>query len=191
MGFKKLREKAVLKADASQNEETTAWCNRDLVPVSTFSMNHARKSLTSTSCHQAEEPGAGSTSLAPVVCKSNTSICLTRWCTDDFIKWRFKCRNMADTQHPPHPGYVRGPGHGHYNSFKSHRLLVLMHHSMVRSHMACWLHCPEPIYLGFARSLYPSHSALFIELHLVRHPVLEWWETRHVSFFSKLARSSE
>jgi hypothetical protein len=35
MGFKsisKIREAAVLKSDGSHNEETTPWCNRDLVP---------------------------------------------------------------------------------------------------------------------------------------------------------------
>ena len=74
MGFKsisKLRERAVLKADASQNEETTAWCNRDLVPVSVAVMNNIMINyLTANSCHQAEEHGAGSTSLAQAVCKS-------------------------------------------------------------------------------------------------------------------------
>ncbi|VUC20526.1 unnamed protein product [Clonostachys rosea] len=30
---RKIRDAAVLKADSSRNEETTAWCNRDLVPL--------------------------------------------------------------------------------------------------------------------------------------------------------------
>lgn len=29
----RLREAATLKADETRNEETTAWCNRDLVPL--------------------------------------------------------------------------------------------------------------------------------------------------------------
>ncbi|CAH0023613.1 unnamed protein product [Clonostachys rhizophaga] len=30
---RKVRDAAILKADSSRNEETTAWCNRDLVPL--------------------------------------------------------------------------------------------------------------------------------------------------------------
>lgn len=30
---RKVRDAAVLKADESRREETTAWCNRDLVPL--------------------------------------------------------------------------------------------------------------------------------------------------------------
>lgn len=31
--LKRVREAAVLKADETRQEETTAWCNRDLVPL--------------------------------------------------------------------------------------------------------------------------------------------------------------
>lgn len=31
--LRKIREAAVLKADETHNEETTAWCNRDLIPL--------------------------------------------------------------------------------------------------------------------------------------------------------------
>ena len=31
--IRRVREAVVLKADESRQEETTAWCNRDLVPM--------------------------------------------------------------------------------------------------------------------------------------------------------------
>ena len=31
--IRKVRDAAVLKADPARQEETTAWCNRDLVPL--------------------------------------------------------------------------------------------------------------------------------------------------------------
>jgi hypothetical protein len=58
---------------------------------------------------------------------------------------------------------------------------VLMHHSMVRSHVAYRFYCPESIYMGPAWSVHSVDSAVFIELHLERDPSLEWWKIGHVS----------
>jgi hypothetical protein len=52
---------------------------------------------------------------------------------------------------------------------------------MVWSHVAYRFYCPESIYMGPAWSVHTVDSAVFIELHLVRDPSLEWWKIGHVS----------
>lgn len=80
---------------------------------------------------------------------------------------------LANTQHIPDiRSFCRAVNAGDCGGQAPYHAL-LDFDRLVRAPLACGLHCPESIYLGIARQLYPASPAYPAQLHLVRGSMLE------------------